>query len=246
MAVAYKGAFMHIRIGIENNIEGRTLAWALDYPGCFAYGMDEAEALINLPRALLEYDYWIKNHTDDPWVNFTDMGMVVVEKYDTFRLGADYLPAPAGEGYEINAWFIDDWRPLSMVEIEQGLMIFRWQREELLAGLTTLPPQLLEKDFANQRWTILGIAKHVANAELWYLQRMDLVNLTRQEFPTETTARLAHTANLIEQTFPQFADKTVVRGIEGEIWSYRKILRRTLWHQRDHIEHIKQLAFSET
>jgi hypothetical protein len=51
---------MLIRIGIENNIEGRTLAWALDYPGCFAYGMDEAEALINLPKALLDYEHWIK------------------------------------------------------------------------------------------------------------------------------------------------------------------------------------------
>ena len=45
---------MQIRIGIENNNEGRTLAWAFDYPGCFAYGMDEAEALIMLPKALLD------------------------------------------------------------------------------------------------------------------------------------------------------------------------------------------------
>jgi len=40
-------------------------------------------------------------------------------------------------------------------------------------------------------------------------------------------------------------DQVRVEGIDGEIWSYRKILRRTLWHQRDHIEHIKQLAFEE-
>jgi hypothetical protein len=237
---------MQIRIGIENDIEGRTMAWAFDQPGCFAYGRDEAESLINLPKALLDYEYWIKNHTHDPWVNFGDLDMRVVEKYDTFRLGADYKPAPPGEGYEINAWFIDDWRPLSAVEIEHGLMLFRWQRDELLAGLSTLEPVMLEKDFHNQRWNILGIAKHIANAELWYLQRMDLADITRQDLFPDYTARLAQTAAIIEQSFPQFANTVNVIGIEGEIWSFRKILRRTLWHQRDHIDHIKQLAFGIT
>ena len=158
---------MHIRIGLENNIEGRTLAWALDYPGCFAYGLDEAEALIRLPRALLAYEVWIKDHTDDPWIDFEDLDLRVVERTDTFRIGEDYRLAPEGQGYEINAWFIDDWRPLTEVEIEQGLMIFHWQREELLAGLTTLDRVILEKERPGQRWNIWGIVKHIANAELW-------------------------------------------------------------------------------
>lgn len=234
---------MLIRIGIENNIEGRTLAWALDYPGCFAYGMDEAEALIILPKALIDYDYWIKIHTNNPWVSFEDMDLRVVEKFDTFRLGIDYKPAPPGEGYEINAWFIDDWRPLTPIEVEYGLKIFRWQREELLAGLSTLAPELLEKSHPNQRWNILSIAKHIANAELWYLQRMELANITRQNLSPDFTTRLAQTSALIEQTFLEFTEMVKVIGVEGEIWSYRKILRRVLWHQRDHIDHIKQLAF---
>jgi hypothetical protein len=115
---------MQIRIGLEENIEGRDLAWALDYPGCFAYGEDETEALIRLPRELLKYEVWIKDHTSDPWVDFKDMNMHVAERYETFHLGEDYKPAPPGEGYEINAWFIDDWRPLSEDEIEKDLMIF--------------------------------------------------------------------------------------------------------------------------
>jgi hypothetical protein len=52
------------------------------------------------------------------------MNMHVAERYETFHLGEDYKPAPPGEGYEINAWFIDDWRPLSEDEIEKDLMIF--------------------------------------------------------------------------------------------------------------------------
>lgn len=37
---------MHIKIGIDSNYENKAIAWALDYPGCFAYGEDEQEALI--------------------------------------------------------------------------------------------------------------------------------------------------------------------------------------------------------
>ena len=234
---------MQIRIGLENNIENRSLAWALDYPGCFAYGSDESEALIYLPMALINYEHWIRNHSDTPWVEVDDLDLRVVEKFETFRMGIDYQPAPPGEGYEINAWFIDDWRPVSSKEIEQSLKIFHWQRDELLAGLSTLDPEILNKERPGQRWNILGIAKHIANAELWYLSRLDLVSMNRRDLLPEYEARLMQTSHLIDQVFPSFADKVNVSGIEGEFWSFRKIIRRTLWHQRDHIDHIKALAF---
>jgi len=236
---------MRIRIGLEKNIEGRDLAWALDYPGCFAYGEDEAEALMRFPRELLKYEIWIKDHTSEPWINFQDMDIHTAERYETFRLGKDFKPAAPGEGYEINAWFKDDWQPLSDEEMINNLKIFQWQRDELLAGLTTLDPEILEKDFPGQRWNILGIAKHIANAELWYLSRLSLTSLTRQDLLSNPEERLEQTAGEILKIFPKFADSVKVVGIEGEFWSYRKIVRRTLWHQRDHIEHIKQLAFGK-
>lgn len=233
---------MQIRIGIENNIEGRSLAWALDYPGCFAYGADEAEALIRLPRELLAYEVWIKDHTAEPWVSFKDMDLRAVERYETFCINEDYEKVPDGQGYEINAWFTDDWRPLVELEINRALKIFHWQRDELLAGLTTLDPEILTKEFPEQRWNILGITKHVANAELWYLSRMDLTDLTYKYLLPDPQDRLKQTAELVDKHFPTFVNQVRVIGIEGEFWSYRKVLRRTLWHQRDHIEHIKELA----
>ena len=236
---------MQIRIGLETNIEGRNLAWALDYPGCFAYGMDEAEALIQLPRALLQYEYWINDHTPESWVQFSDLDVRIAERFDCFWMDENYLPTQEGVGYEINAWFKDDWRPLSQEEVERSLKIFHWQREELFAGLTTIDPEILERNFPGQRWNILGIAKHVANAELWYLSRMKLSNLSHDQLAKDPIDRLNQTGTLIEKTFPKFAGRVVVTGLEGEFWSYRKILRRTLWHQRDHIDHIKELVFGE-
>ena len=236
---------MIIRIGMENNIEGRSLAWALDLPGCFAYGEDEAEALINLPRSVLNYAAWINNHTNTTWLTIADFDLRVVEQFTTFRLGADYKPAPPDEGNEINAWFIDDWRPLSNQEIKQCLTIFKWQRDELLAGLSTLDKDLINMTQPGQRWPIIGIAKHIANAELWYLERLNLANYSKENLSPEYVTRLEQTSMLINQIFPTFTDEVNVRGVDGEFWSYRKIMRRTLWHQRDHIDHIKQLVFNK-
>ena len=237
---------MQIRIGLEQNIEeGRFLAYALDHPGCFAYGNDEAETLIRMPLAVLNFDKWIRDHTSEPWADFADLDFRIVERFTTFNMDENYQLAAPGQGYQVNAWFLDDWRPLAEDEIANALKIYHWQREELLAGYTTLAPEVLEMQRPGQRWNITGIVKHVANAEHWYLTRLGLTDLTRADFAADPVERLAQVAEEVDRIFPSLAGNLDVRGLEGEFWSSRKIVRRTLWHQRDHIDHIKQLVFSE-
>ena len=57
---------MNFQVGIETNIEGRTLAWALEHPGCFAYGINAVGAAINLEGALNSYAGWILRHEPTP------------------------------------------------------------------------------------------------------------------------------------------------------------------------------------
>jgi hypothetical protein len=40
---------------------------------------------------------------------------------------------------------------------------------------------------------------------------------------------------------PTFVELRQVAGIDGEFWSPRKLLRRAVWHERDHTEHIGKL-----
>jgi len=70
-----------------------------------------------------------------------------------------------------------------------------------------------------QRWNILGIAKHIANAELWYLSRLDLTDLSLKQLSNDYLARLAQTAALIDQHFPGFAGIVNVKGMAGEFWT---------------------------
>ena len=59
---------MIFRIGIENNNDDRTIAWALDHPGCFAYGQDGEEAQRNFLISAREYRAWIAKH-EEPWLD---------------------------------------------------------------------------------------------------------------------------------------------------------------------------------
>lgn len=234
---------MQIRVGMENNVEGRSIAWPLDFPGCFAHGDDETDALIRLPGELLNFEIWIKDHTANPWINFEGLDIRVVEHYTTHYINDKYEIMPQGQGYEVNAWFVDDWRPLTEEEVSHALSVFRWQRDELLAGLSTIGQEMLEIERPGQRWNIIGIAKHIANAELWYMQRLGLTSLGREDLAKNMEERLAQTAAIVEEQFPNFPGQKKVIGIDGEFWSCRKVVRRALWHQRDHIEHIKELVF---
>lgn len=47
------------RVGLENGVEGRSLAWVLGHPGCFAYGADGEAALAEVSQAIQAYGDWI-------------------------------------------------------------------------------------------------------------------------------------------------------------------------------------------
>ena len=234
---------MIIRIGIEKGYENKVVAYALDYPGCFAYGMDEAEALLKLPQVLLKYEVWIKDHTEDCWVNFTEMDLRVTDVIDSFVINEESHPELAG--VEVNAFFKDDLRQVTEIDAKRALLVFTWQREELYGGMSTLSEEVLEMQYPDQRWNILGILKHIANAENWYLSRLGFSSLPKDKLPEQPLTRLEMMQEAVSTEFRQFPLDTRVLNIDGETWSCKKILRRTLWHQRDHIDHIKQLVFRD-
>jgi uncharacterized damage-inducible protein DinB len=231
---------MIIRVGLENGIEGRSLAWALDFPGCFAYGDEGSTALMNIPQALLRYEDWMGQHTPNPWSSFGDFDIKLVEVWQVYYINDAYEVAQ--EGYEVNAWFRDDWRPLNPVEIDHGLQMLAWSRADLLASVSSLSAETLDTRYPNERWSVRGILGHVANAEWWYLDRLGLVEGSRQELPADVLERLDAVRKRTSQVFPGLAGALRVEGKEGEFWSPRKLLRRAIWHEMDHIQHITRLT----
>jgi hypothetical protein len=229
---------MLIRIGMENNMEGRSLAWALDFPGAFAYGTDATEALLALPRSLVQYENWANNHAGEAWLDLGDFDLRTVETWDTYTIDSNF--ELAAEGYEVNAWFRDDWCPLSAEEVQRGLDLLAWSRADLWEIAAELPAERLDATYLGQRWSIRGILGHVGGAEWWYLNRLGLA-CPREEVPEDAFERLTSVRAQLRAALPELIGKAQVVGAAGEFWSPRKLLRRALWHEMDHIGHITQL-----
>ena len=229
---------MLLRTGVENNMEGRSIAWALEHPGCFAYGVDGEAALEALPAAWHSYTAWIAAHAVQSWLPDEPAEVHLEETWDGYTIDEQF--EHAGQGYEVNAWFLHDWKPLTQVEIERGLQVLSWSRSGLLATVAGLGEDKLNLSYPGERWSIAGILKHIAGAEWWYLDRLGLA-FPRNEVPEQPFERLEKVRGHFTQLLPALANGSQVVGVSGEFWSPRKILRRAAWHELDHIEHIRKL-----
>ena len=228
-----------IQVGLENKVEGRTLAWALDYPGVFAYGSDDAEALMRLPHEMLRFENWLNLRTDQPWVQLEGLDMHIDDTFEVFPVWHN------AEAYEVNAFFRSDLTPLREEEVHKAILIYNWQREELLAGVETLAGEFLKREFEGQRWTIEGILEHIARVENWYFSRLGF----DYPLPVESgnpLPLLELSAEATNRILPELINLNQIFERHQEKWSARKLVRRLLWHQRDHIDHIRELVFRYT
>ncbi|MGB4596283.1 MAG: DinB family protein [Anaerolineaceae bacterium] len=226
---------MFIRLGLEIGFENkRILCWGLDYPGCFTYGTDTAEALLKFPQTLLKHASWVALHTDQPWIELTDMDFGVVETFNVHNVQTDE------NSYEVNAFFKDDLRPLSENEVNHALMLHQWQQEELLAGVETLPEHFVNQFFPGQLWNVKGIVSHIARAEKFYLNCLKMPS--PDSTATDPFDLLDQQFQAVQNTLPGLVDLERQTSYMTETWSPRKFVRRLLWHQRDHIGHIRELV----
>lgn len=232
---------MIFRIGIENNNDERSIAWALDHPGCFAYGRDSKEAQMNFPQAAREYAAWIASHGDS-WLD-DEVKSVVEETFEAYFIDPSFERAePGRDTYMVESFFLHDWKPLVPHEIERALKLLAWSREDLLGLIQGLGPQKLRRTYPGERWDINGILKHIGGAEWWYQERIGYPFPEREDnIPADPFERLAVVREHLTSLLPRLDGVNKVVGLDGEIWSPRKVLRRALWHERDHTEHIRKL-----
>lgn len=235
---------MLIKIGLQNLVEHRrSIAWLLDFPGAFAYGEDGPEALLGAPHALLDYQIWLGKHTSHSWVaELGDFDVRLVESWDNYDINDNFERLPPGpENYEVDAWFLHDWQPLSGEDIRRALLILEWSRSELLAIAGGLDGVKLAQEYPGERWSIAGILSHIANAEWWYLSRLGLAPFGGSQLPDDPFERLQVTRARLVEVLPGLEGTAQVVGVDGEFWSPRKLVRRAAWHERDHTGHIIKL-----
>ena len=233
---------MLMRVGIENNNDHRSIAWALEHPGCFAYGRDAAEAQKNMGRAAREYAMWVRQHGMS-WLEPDGLEIRGEETFDAFRIPR-YPERDAGkqDEYLVESFFRHDNEPLTATDIEHGIKLLDWSRQDLLDTLKGLDADKLNRTYEGERWSINGILKHVGGAEWWYQERIGAPFPEREEdLPGDPMRRLELVRAHFTALLPTLEGVQHTVKEEGESWSPRKVLRRALWHERDHTQHIRKL-----
>jgi len=210
-------------------MDGRWIAHVPDLPGCFSAHKDRDVAIKGIPAALESYVLWCQRH-----------GMRISGLAGPMMVSEVIRAWTYEEEYEVNAFFASDRPPVTAAEVEEFRHLLEMTGRDLLAAVEGLAPQDLAKEFSGERWSILGILRHVANSDLWYLDRLGLA-LPQADLPDEVMPRLERVRAHTLASLPALMSRTGVVALSAELWSARKVLRRTLWHERDHTDHILKL-----
>lgn len=234
---------MIVQVGIENNFEGRSIAWALEHPGCYAYGPTGERALAGLADAVFEYADWIavRNH-QEAWLEPGELEFYLDGTFDDYFINEQFDLSDE-QGYEVDGWFLYDWKPLTEPDVACGLRLLSWTRDDLLDVTQDLDPASMTRLYPGERWNIQGILSHVSGGDWWYLDRLGLAP-AQDDLPAEPFKRLEYVRKVLVQALPALVGVNRVLGVDGEFWSPRKLLRRAVWHERDHTLHIRKLLLS--
>ena len=223
---------MHYSLGLEQTEKGRWTAWVLELPGCFARSDSREGAIKCAPRAIADYFNWRDGYqrvTDDIAAT---LATKVVEEYRNYE---------TLDGHWVNAFFEYDRRPLGSAETDDIRWLLSCTRSDLMSTVQRIPVALLDRQIDGERFsTLRGVLKHVALAERWYFDKVGLA-VPKEELGTDVLRMLEVIRRNSIMQLPRLTDDPTVREVHGELWSARKIIRRTLWHERVHTWHLQRL-----
>jgi predicted RNase H-like HicB family nuclease/uncharacterized damage-inducible protein DinB len=210
-------------------MDGQWIAHVPDLPGCFSTHAERDAAIAAAPAAVEAYIAWCAENGIR--VSGVSPPMVVSEVIRSWS----YEPE-----YEVNAFFAADRPSVSSDELPEIQRLLTASRKDLIAALDGLSFDDMDRSHPGERWSIGGIVHHVARSELWYLDRLGLA-FPRDELNPDPVEAAEQVRRHTLSQLPSLSRQGGVIALAGEIWSARKVLRRTMWHERDHTQHIRKL-----
>ena len=225
---------MHYRLAIEDMEPNHWIAWVLDLPACFSPAKTRDEAIDNTPEVIAQYFVWLVNHNSALPVSNATIETEVVESFQSF-------PSEKDPEYIVNAIFNDGRRPMGYWEVEVVAGLLDWTRQDLLSVLNSMISTDLNKPIAGEvQGSIAGILRHIAIAEDWYFSQLGFA-LERWQIPKDPYGMLKTVRENTQKQLIKLVGTEQITENNSEQWSARKVLRRTLWHERDHTQHITKL-----
>ncbi len=227
---------MLYHLGVEDMEPNHWIAYVFELPACYSSAQTRAEAIGRASAAIADHLTWLSQRGRAPLACDTKVEVAVAEDFRSYTSEGDYI---------VNAFFADDRRPLARADIEEASWLLHQTRRDLLALVQQISTERLTQPIAGEaRGSIAGILDHIAWAEWWYFDRLNL-SFARNEMPADPFAKLEKVrAQTMTRLSELIGNERVVEK-SGEQWSARKVLRRALWHERDHTQQIAPLIHEQ-
>jgi predicted RNase H-like HicB family nuclease/uncharacterized damage-inducible protein DinB len=132
--------------------------------------------------------------------------------------------------------FLTDYDGLRPNEMET---LFRWMaisRQELMDLVKELPEKMMDYKANEEASSIREILCHLAESDLWFTDRL-------MQWPDAPLFRLAAARGVALERLRDMSEerRASVTTFDGEDWTPRKVMRRMLEHEREHIHEIRDL-----
>jgi hypothetical protein len=203
-----------------------------DLIGCFSSGRTEEDAVAGAERHVRRYFEWL-GKKDGNAAPLEDA--IRVETVERFQR----TPWPKDPSRYVKAFYEDDARPLRVWDIDIGLRLLDWRRQDLLR-LTgfSLPDSLVRRENEPSWKTLDGLLGHMWESENGIIGSLG-TTMELSEMPSDSVGKLQAVRSRLLAILPQWEGKEIQREVMGEKWSPRKVLRRALWHEWDHIQQLE-------
>jgi predicted RNase H-like HicB family nuclease len=219
---------MRFVVYVEVEEDGSAMAHVPSLPGCISTGLNEELALSRLPQAITDYLQWLKAH-----------GERVPEPVDPIELelGGVGNDARTGHPGDADTFFPPDRTPMTEQEVAAMLRLLNYSRQDLIQTVSGLPNEVMNwkpgSGESGEVWDIDDILEHIASSEQFYISRLS----------TNVMTMLQETRSAAVERLAALDDNDRSRVVEhaGDLWTARKIFRRMLEHEREHIRHIEQI-----
>jgi predicted RNase H-like HicB family nuclease/uncharacterized damage-inducible protein DinB len=215
-------------VNLEVGSDGSCMAHVVELPGCIAIEPTREETLDRVRSVIASYLDFLKRHGEQ-----IDDGPVEIEVAQEAPVPS-ILPGTPGDQV---ARFASDRESPSDEEIERTLRWLTYSRRDLLRLFEALPPEALDRQTAEGEWTLRAILQHVALAEASYLNRLE-EETVRNPFALLEAVRNWATVRLRQLTD---IERSRVNVHRGEEWTARKVLRRFLEHEQEHLVQLREL-----
>ena len=230
------------------NIESGEKWWyahVIELQGCFSRGSTRDEVLTTLPIEIIAHLERLKTWGFE------------CPSFRGFKIAEETYNIPSlGEAGGAVALFESDHLIIDLNDLDLFIRLMTLNRNELLKITEHLPVDVMRSSPIPGKWSIEETLSHVVNAEEWYVSRIGLKYQQFYEHELEASTidhsdvvvRLRVTrpclVKVIELAFRDnhrsvFKRKEYTRYPE-EPWTLRKVLRRFVEHEREHISTIKR------